>query len=208
MISAVIIGLQILVVHCCWSYPSVIRGYTYINSRGGGMMEQWLKNGRNQITDSPHTPLRRPPLCKAHHLLLTHWHQCHLILLPINLQYIQFYIRPPHLAFARRWASHSLISYHCHLILLSIKPELVSFSYLLCELGFLVLEMQEHSLEDLWMHGKNLRWLENPLNRPGWTLEGSWRTNAILVCCFCLIHQYILKNWGRFGTRQTWPVLG
>ena len=65
MISAVIIGLQILVVYCCWSYPSVIRGYTYINSRGGGMMEQWLNNGRNQITDSPHTPLCRPP-CPRH----------------------------------------------------------------------------------------------------------------------------------------------
>ena len=47
---------------CCWSDPSVIRGYTYINSRGGGMMEQWLNNGRNQIRDSPHTPLP-PHLC-------------------------------------------------------------------------------------------------------------------------------------------------
>ena len=43
--------------YCCWSYPGVIRGYTYINSRGGGLMEQWLKNGRNQIRDSPHIPL-------------------------------------------------------------------------------------------------------------------------------------------------------
>ena len=206
MISAVIIGLHILVVHCCWSYPSVIRGYTYINSRGGGMMEQWLNNGRNQITDSPHTPLRRPPLCTTCFWLIGI--SATLSCFQSTFNIFNFIFVPPHLAFARRWASHSLISYHCHLILLSIKPELVLFSYLLCELGFLVLEMQEHSLEDLWMHGKNLRWLENPLNRPGWTLEGSWRTNAILVCCFCLIHQWIHKNWGRFGTRQTWPVLG